>query len=480
MAKKPQATWGGRFREKPDGLMVRFGESVSFDRRLAPYDARCSRAHAAALCRAGLLTGKERDAICKGLERILRAIEKGEFTWDENLEDVHMNIEHVLTARVPAAAKLHAGRSRNDQVAAGMRLYFKDAAAQAREALRELMLACVEKADGCRKVILPGYTHMRRAQPVTAAHHLLAYVEMLERDRARFQAVWEEANVCPLGSGALAGTTLPLDRDFIARELGFVDSRGRPRLTQNSLDAVASRDEHVSFTAACALCGSHLSRMAEDLILWSGDEFGFVELPESFTTGSSLMPQKRNPDALELIRGKAARLQGDLQTLLTLVKGLPMAYNRDLQEDKPPVFGAHDQVLLCLRVMREIAAGLRFNAETCLRAASDPGLMAADLVDYLVRAGVPFRQAHHKVGSLVALAEKTGMPLDCLPLEQVRKADERFGEDWREVFDLTRALKSREKTGMPGLEHTARQIRRWRKKLGAAAKRTAKRKRKNT
>jgi argininosuccinate lyase len=460
-----QATWGGRFAEAPSALMLRFSESVSFDARLAPFDIQGSKAHSAMLAAAGIITPAERDAIHGGLDAILGEINAGKFRWDTALEDVHMNIEQALAKRVPAAAKLHTARSRNDQVATDMRLFFKDAAARLRDALTALLRALVNLAAGHAGTFVPGYTHLQRAQPVSVAHHLLAYAEMFGRDLDRFGEFARRANVCPLGSGAIAGTTLPVDRAFAAKLLGFTDDRGRPLLTQNSMDAVADRDLFAEFAAACALCGVHFSRVAEDLILWSSAEFGFVSLPDAFTTGSSLMPQKKNPDSLELLRGKSARLQGNLHTLLTLVKGLPLTYNRDLQEDKQPVFDSLDTTLLCLEVLRETLRGARFNAARCAAAAADPLLLATDLADYLVRKGVPFREAHHAVGAVVALAEKAGVPLDRLPLEQARAVNAAFGADWTDVFDLEKAMRAREREGMPGPRQVAAQLARWQKRL---------------
>ena len=461
MAKKPQATWGGRFSGNPSELMIRFSESVSFDRRLAPFDVLGSKAHAAMLCHVGLLTVEERDAIQGGLDAILREIERGEFQWDETLEDVHMNIEQALSGKVPAASKLHTGRSRNDQVATDMRLFFKSACAELENAIKSLLAALVEKAGQHCDIIVPGYTHLRRAQPVSLAYHWLAYVEMFNRDGERFRSVAEHANTCPLGSGALAGSTLPLDREFTAHELGFVDKKGRPQLTRNSLDAVADRDLFLEFATACAICGTHFSRMAEDLIIWSSEEFGYLELPEAFTTGSSLMPQKKNPDSLELIRGKAARLQGNAQTLFTLLKGLPMTYNRDLQEDKQPVFDSLDHTMISIQVLSAVVAGLTIRADVCKAAAADPQLLATDLVDYLVQRQVPFREAHHAVGKLVALAEQVGLPMKELTYAQARQAHPKIGTDWYKVFHLETALKNREKPGMPGPQQIRQEISRW-------------------
>lgn len=460
-----QQTWGGRFSEGPAELMVRFSESVSFDRRLAPYDIACSTAHSAMLAEVGLISDAERNAIHAGLRDIAMEIEAGTFEWSIDLEDVHMNIEQRLTARVPAAAKLHTGRSRNDQVATDMRLFFKDASLQLQQALTLAMSALVEAAGRTQTVQIPGYTHLQRAQPVAMAHHILAWVEMLGRDLERMQRIEDQANWCPLGCGALAGSTLPLDRALTAKLLGFVDADGNPRVCQNSMDAVADRDVFLEFASACALCGVHLSRIAEDLILWSSAEFAFVSLPDAFTTGSSLMPQKKNPDAMELTRGKAGRLIGHQSALFAMVKGLPLTYNRDLQEDKPPVFDALDTTRDCLAVLAGTVSGMQPRLGQCAAAVMDPALLATDLVDYLVLKGVPFRNAHHIIGALVGLAEKTGRTLTQLTLEEVRAIDPAFAPDWIEVFDLQRAQSMREKPGMPGAAQIAQRIAFWRDKL---------------
>jgi argininosuccinate lyase len=465
MAKKTQATWGGRFAAAPAALMLKFSESASFDRRLAPFDIAGSKAHSAMLAHVGLITAQERNAIHAGLDLLLEEIVAGKFVWDERLEDVHMNIEHALTLRVPAAAKLHTGRSRNDQIATDMRLFFRHACAAVGEAIRAAQQGLLAVAAANQDVLIPGYTHLQRAQPVYAAHHLLAWMEMLERDRRRFAALAETANECPLGAGAIAGTTLPIDRDFTAKLLGFVDAKGRPRVTQNSMDSVADRDVYIEFAAACALFGVHFSRIAEDLILWSSAEFKFVALPDAFCTGSSLMPQKKNPDSCELLRGKSARLQGNLHTLLTLVKGLPMTYNRDLQEDKPPVFDSYDQSLLCAQVLEGTLRGLTFHRDRCAAAVADPALLATDLAEYLVLRGVPFRAAHHAVGAVVALAERQGRPLNELATEDVRALHEGFGADWASVFSVKRSLAARQGTGMPGPAQVGRQLARWSKLL---------------
>ncbi len=445
--------------------MLSFSESVSFDRRLAPFDIAGSKAHSAMLAHVGLITAKERNAIHAGLDAVGADIAAGKFTWSTALEDVHMNIEQALTKRVPAAAKLHTARSRNDQVATDMRLFFKWACGEIDQRLAAAQAALLKLALQDGDVMIPGYTHLQRAQPVQVAHHLAAYLEMFERDRARFAAVADHANWCPLGAGALAGTTLPIDREFTATALGFVDAKGRPRVTQNSMDSVADRDVFIEFATACALVGTHFSRLSEDLILWSSSEFKYIDLPDTFCTGSSLMPQKKNPDSCELLRGKAARLQGNLTTLLTLCKGLPLTYNRDLQEDKPPVFDSFDQTIMSLEVLAGTVAGASIRREACARAVADPALLATDLADYLVERGVPFREAHHVVGAVVKLAETQQKPLDQLATADVRKIHPKLGDDWAVVFDLQRAAERRQGTGMPGPKQVKRQLRRWQKRL---------------
>lgn len=465
MAGGKQATWGGRFAEGPAELMVRFSESVSFDRRLALFDIQGSQAHARMLAETGILSEEEARSICEGLDEIRGEIEAGAFSWDERLEDVHMNIEQALTARVPAGAKLHTARSRNDQVATDMRLWFKDACGRLDVAISGTITSLLAAAEATQTVYIPGYTHLQRAQPVSMAHHLLAYVEMLGRDQRRFARVAEDANWCPLGSGAIAGTTLPIDRARVAELLGFVDAEGHPQVTSNSMDAVADRDLFLDFTHACSTCGLHLSRIAEDLILWNSTEFGYVSLPDTFTTGSSLMPQKKNPDALELIRGKSGRLHGHATALFAMVKGLPLTYNRDLQEDKPPVFDACDTTLTCLQVLAGTVQGMRPRPERCAQAVADPALLATDVVDYLVRRGVSFRDAHHVVGALVAAAEEAKVPLSELPLTTVQGIHSSLGSDWVECFDVRRALAAREQPGMPGPRQTSERLLYWKTRL---------------
>ena len=465
MAKSSQASWGGRFSAGPADLMLRFSESVSFDKRLAPFDIAGSKAHSAMLAHVGLITKKERDAIHAGLDEILREIEAGKFTWSMQLEDVHMNIEQALTKRVPAAAKLHTARSRNDQVATDMRLWFKHACAEVMARLRLAQRALLDLARRDGATLIPGYTHLQRAQPVLLGHHLLAWLEMLERDHSRFAAVAKHANWCPLGAGAIAGTTLPIDREFTAKALGFVDEKGRPRVSQNSMDTVADRDLFLEFASACAFFGVHASRIAEDLILWSSAEFKFVELPDAFCTGSSLMPQKKNPDSCELLRGKSGRLVGNLSALLTMTKGLPLTYNRDLQEDKPPVFDSLDTTAICAEVLAGTLEGIQVNSARCAAAVSDPALLATDLADYLVERGVPFREAHHAVGAVVKLAEQQGKPLDRLATADVKACHPGYGDDWAVVFDLKRAMAKRAGTGMPSPAQFKKQLVRWAKVL---------------
>jgi len=414
----------------------------------------------------GLLSGAECRAILSGLDRIAADIEAGTFAWKEELEDVHMNIEAELTRRVPAGAKLHTGRSRNDQVALDMRLWLRDESAQLLQELRALQAALVDLAHREREVVLPGYTHLQRAQPVYLAHHLLAYVEMLERDRERFQQCSYRSNVCPLGSGALAGSALGLDRGLTARLLGFVDQQGRPRLTQNSMDAVSDRDFAVEFCAAAALLSVHLSRLGEDWVLWASTEFGFIRLADAYTTGSSLMPQKKNPDIAELTRGKTARVIGNLVSLLTLLKGLPMSYNRDLQEDKERLFDTVDTVRATLRLAAGMIRSTTANRQACLAAAQDPALLATDLADYLVLKGVPFRRAHHAVGAVVQLAERARKPLNQLSLQQLQSIDKRFGPDALKTFDLNRAMSRRKLPGSPGTVPVKTQLAKWRARLG--------------
>ncbi|MGO8837740.1 MAG: argininosuccinate lyase [Limisphaerales bacterium] len=465
MKKTSPVSRSGRFARGPGADVSRFTESISFDRRLWRHDVLGSLAHAAMLRKIGVLSRAEAGAIARGLKTIAREIEAAKFRWKAELEDVHMNIEAELTRRVPAGAKLHTARSRNDQVALDLRLWLRDEIVLLLAAIADLQRALVSLGEKNADVLIPGYTHLQRAQPVYLAHHLLAYVEMLERDCERFWDCHSRVNVCPLGSGALAGSTLPLDRAFVAKLLGFVDVNGRPQLTQNSMDAVSDRDFAVEFCAAGALLAVHLSRLAEDVILWASMEFNFIKISDAYTTGSSLMPQKKNPDIAELARGKSGRVIGNLVALLTLLKGLPMTYNRDLQEDKERVFDTADTVRATTQLMAAMLKNTKVNRAACAAAASDPALLATDLADYLVRKGVPFRRAHHAVGAVVALAEILDKPLNKLSLAELQTVDKKFGRDALDVFNLKRAMTKRSLTGAPGTKEVVKQLTRWRKLL---------------
>jgi argininosuccinate lyase len=455
----------GRFAGGPASDVAQFTESISFDWRLWRQDILGSIAHATMLRKIGVLTKAELKAILRGLDGIAREIKAGKFRWKRELEDVHMNIEAELTRRQPAGAKLHTGRSRNDQVVLDLRLWLRDEIAELTADVRLLQRALVELGEKNSDVLIPGYTHLQRAQPVYLAHHLLAYVEMLERDAQRLNQCFARANVCPLGSGAIAGSTLPLNRELVAKLLGFVDSKGRPIVSQNSMDAVSDRDFAVEFCAVAALIAVHLSRLAEDLVLWASSEFNFVKIADAYTTGSSLMPQKKNPDVAELARGKSGRLIGNLVSLLTLLKGLPMTYNRDLQEDKEQLFDTADTVSATVRIVAAMLKNTKVNRAACRDAANDPALLATDLADYLVRKGVPFRQAHHAVGSVVALAEKSGRPLNQLALAELQSVDRHFGRDALAVFNLEKAMARRNLTGAPGTKEVRKQLAKWKQVL---------------
>ncbi|VVM05121.1 argininosuccinate lyase [Methylacidimicrobium cyclopophantes] len=459
----PTPPWGGRFQETPDALLRRFSESVSFDRRLYRHDIRGSIAHATMLREAGLLSAEEEEEIVSGLRAIEEEIATGVFRWSTDWEDLHMNIERALITRTPAGAKLHTGRSRNDQIATALRLWLKEEIDSDREAVRALQRALVDWAERDCDVLLPGYTHLQRAQPVLLAHHLLAYVEMLSRDSDRLFESRRRTDVLPLGSGALAGSTLPLDRRRVAELLDFSD------VAHNSMDAVSDRDFVVEYLSALALLGVHLSRFAEDLILWSTSEFGFVSLPEAFTTGSSLMPQKKNPDSLELVRGKAARLSGNLLSLLVLLKGLPLTYNRDLQEDKEPLFDSADTILGCLRILAALIPGIVVHRDRCEQAASDPGLLATDLVDWLVEHGMPFREAHHAVGRLIAFSESKNVPLSRLSAEEIAPVHPDLPEAWPLLWNPRAALERRQTEGSCRPTFVRKEIERWRRELHSEA-----------
>src|SRR3989442_2366543 len=467
MKKDSPVSRSGRFAAGPGADVARFTQSVAFDWRLWRYDIRGSIAHATMLRKIGVLRKAEHKAIVKGLDDIGQEIAEAKFQWQPEVEDVHMNIEAELPRRVPAGAKLHTGRSRNDQVALDMRMWLRDEIFELDKEIRLLQHALVELGEQNADLLIPGYTHLQRAQPVYFAHHLLAYVEMLARDRERLKDCFKRVNVCPLGSGAIAGSTLPLDREMVARLLGFVYAKDLPQLTQNSMDAVSDRDFAIEFCSVAALLGVHLSRLAEDVILWASAEFNFIKISDAYTTGSSFMPQKKNPDIAELTRGKSGRVIGNLVSLLTLLKGLPMTYNRDLQEDKQRLFDSADTARTPVGLMTAMMKDTAVNAAVCNAAASDPTLLATDLADYVVRKGVPFRQAHHIVGAVVTLAEKARKPLDRLTLEELQSVDKHFTADALKVFDLKQAMARRNITGAPGTKEVRRQLARWRKILRA-------------
>ena len=468
MAKKKSSqitARSGRFANGPAAEAIAFTNSVKFDTRLAHHDIAGSIAHARMLHHVGLLKKKEMTGIVAGLEGIGSDIAKGKFKWRAELEDVHMNIEAELTRRVPAGAKLHTGRSRNDQVALDTRMWLREEICELANEIHDLQRALIELGENNLKVLIPGYTHLQRAQPVFLAHHLLAYVEMFERDYERLLDCLVRVNVCPLGSGAIAGTTLPLDREYVARELGFVDARENPMITQNSMDGVADRDFVVEFCSVAALLAVHQSRLCEDLVLWSTSEFGYITIGDAFTTGSSLMPQKKNPDICELTRGKTGRVIGNLVSLLTTLKGLPLTYNSDMQEDKERLFDTVDTVRATVPILAAMLRDTAVNTKACAAAVNDPSLLATDLVDWLVLRGMPFRKAHHVVGKLIALAEAKKKRLDQLTPTQLKQVDKKLTKDALKVFDLKTAMANRTVIGAPGKAELKRRLAYWNKFL---------------
>lgn len=433
--------WGGRFEKPTDELMEQFNASIGFDRRLYDTDITGSVAYARALARAGLITEAERDTLIDGLERVRAEFAAGTFQVQPGDEDIHTAVERRLHELVgDAAGKLHTGRSRNDQVATDVRLFLLEAMDQIDTALLRLQRAIVRKAEAHLGALMPGYTHLRQAQPVLFSHWLMSYFWMLRRDRERLADCRERTAVLPLGAGALAGNALGIDREFLARELGF------RAVTENSIDAVSDRDFIAEFLFTAALIGVHVGRLAEDLILYSTDEFGFVQIDEAYATGSSLMPQKMNPDALELARGKAGRLIGNLVGLLTTLKGLPSTYNKDLQEDKEPLFDSIDTLVITLPVVAGLIETLHVD-EARMKAALDDAMLATDLADYLVRRGVPFREAHGVVGRLVRKASERNTPLRELSLADFQAEQPAFDADVFETFDFTRSVEARDVIG---------------------------------
>jgi argininosuccinate lyase len=452
--------WSGRFDEPVADFVLRYTASVGFDRRLARADIAGSLAHAAMLARAGIISARDLADIERGLAQIRGEVESGEFDWRLDLEDVHLNIEKRLTDLVGDAGKrLHTGRSRNDQVATDLRLWLRGEVDAIVQLIRRLQTVLVEQAERHAATIMPGFTHLQVAQPVTFGHHMLAYVEMFERDRERLVDARRRINRLPLGAAALAGTSYPIDRAFVAELLGF------EAIAENSLDAVSDRDFAIEFGAAAALLMTHVSRLAEELVLWMSPRFGFIRLPDRFTTGSSIMPQKKNPDVPELARGKSGRVIGHLMSLLVLMKGQPLAYNKDNQEDKEPLFDTVDTTLDTLRAFAEMLSGLEVDVTAMRRAAAEGHSTATDLADYLTRRGMPFRDAHEAVARAVRLAASRGVELTELPLSDLRAIAPTVEEDVGRVLSLDGSVGSRDHPGGTAPDQVRRQVAGWRKRL---------------
>jgi len=451
--------WSGRFAKKTNPLVDAYTGSLDIDATLYSHDIRASIAHARMLARQRIIPRADANAIVRGLREIEREIERGEFPFDASLEDIHTNIEARLAEKIgDAAGRLHTARSRNDQVATDLRLYTKDAIEHLMGCVYDLQTALLDMAERHSSVVMPGYTHLQRAQPVLLAHHLLAYFEMLERDFSRFAACYVRTNVLPLGSGALAGVPYPLDRASVAKELEFA------AISRNSIDAVSDRDFVAEFLACAAICAMHLSRLAEEIVLWSTAEFGFMEIDDAFATGSSIMPQKKNPDVAELARGRTGRIYGNLVGFLTVLKALPLSYNRDLQEDKAPLFETYESLLLTLFVMAEMLPSIRVNEEVMRAAATAGYTLATDLADYLVRKGVPFREAHQAVGKLVRYASGRGKGLSELTLKEYQRHSPLFEEDVLGL-DVEASLRARDVPGGTAPQRVAEALKEARRRL---------------
>ena len=453
--------WGGRFGKATDGLVDDFHSSISFDQRLFEQDITGSIAHATMLGEQGIIPAEDAEKIVTGLEGILEDARNGKITWRTDAEDIHMNVETLLTERIGEAGKrLHTGRSRNDQVALDTRMYAKVACKETEAMLEDLLGALLDIAQDNLHTIMPGYTHMQKAQPITLAHHMMAYVQMFLRDRDRFRRAGEAADVMVLGSGALAGTTYPLNRERVAELLGF------SAISENSLDGVSDRDYMLDYLAAASICMMHLSRFCEELILWNTNEFRFVEMDDAFATGSSIMPQKKNPDVAELIRGKTGRVYGDLMGLLTVMKGLPLAYNKDMQEDKEAFFDARDTLVKGLTVFTAMLKTVTFRKEEMERGASGGFTNATDCADYLVKKGLPFRDAHKVVGELVAYCLNEKKALLDLSLEELRKFHPAFEQDVFDDLSMIACVEKRAIPGAPAPEMVQQAIDSAREKLG--------------
>jgi argininosuccinate lyase len=454
--------WGGRFAEGPSALMREINASIHFDKRLWRQDIEASRVHVAMLAACGIVSREDADAIEEGLDRIADEFAADGVTEDAALEDIHMHVEHRLTELIgPAAGRLHTARSRNDQVATDFKLWVREAIDLAEEGLAALQRVLVTRAAEHADSVMPGYTHLQTAQPVTLGHHLMAYYEMLRRDRSRFADARTRLNECPLGAAALAGTSFPIDREATALALGF------DRPTANSLDSVSDRDFALDYLMAAAQCSLHLSRLAEELIVWASQAFGFVRLSDAYSTGSSIMPQKRNPDAAELVRGHCGRIMGAMTSLCVTMKGLPLAYSKDMQDDKQPVFEAHDLLTLSLAAMAGMVETVTFET-TRMRAAAETGhATATDLADWLVReAGVPFREAHHITGRAVRFAEESGLPIWALPYDTLRSIDARIGPSVFDVLSPEASVKSRTSPGGTAPAQVLKRVEAARKMLG--------------
>jgi argininosuccinate lyase len=441
--KSASTIWGGRFERGPAAVMEDINVSIDFDKRLYKQDIAGSKAHARMLGKIGILSDDDLTAILDGLTTVEQEIESGNFVFKRELEDIHMNVEGRLRELIgDAAGRLHTARSRNDQVATDFRLWVRDAADRADNGMRALQTALIDLAEKTADVVMPGFTHLQTAQPVTFGHHMLAYVEMLGRDRDRMQAARRRMNQSPLGAAALAGTSFPIDRHMTAAALGF-DSPCR-----NSLDAVSDRDFALDYMATAAICGIHLSRLAEELVIWASAQFNFVRLSDSFTTGSSIMPQKKNPDAAELVRAKAGRMIGDLNALLVVMKGLPLTYSKDMQDDKEPVFESADTLDLCLAAMTGMMEDISVNTDVLKNAAGSGFSTATDLADWLVRVlGMPFRDAHHVTGRIVKLAEDKGCDLEALSLDDLQSVDAAITADVFNVLSVAASVRSRTSFG---------------------------------
>ncbi len=454
--------WGGRFRKETDSLVNDFNSSIRFDGRMYREDIQGSMAHAKMLAQQGILTWEDQRAIQAGLESVLADIESGAVELTEDNEDIHMNVEALLTQRIGDAGKrLHTARSRNDQVAVDLRLYLRHEIAEVIGQVLDLQEAVAEQAGKYQTAVMPGYTHLQRAQPISFAQHLLAYGAMLERDVTRLEDCGKRMNVCPLGSGALAGTTYPIDRWQTAGDLGF------DAPCTNSLDGVSDRDYAIELLSALSILMMHLSRFSEETILWCSWEFKFIELDDAYSTGSSIMPQKKNPDVAELVRGKTGRVYGSLMGLLTTMKGLPLAYNKDMQEDKEPVFDAIDTVKMCLPVFTGMLRTMRVLPDNMRRAAGKGFINATDCADYLTKKGMPFRDAYTVVGRLVASCGDKGKTLEELTLDELREVSPLFGEDVYEALNLENCMSLRSSYGGPAVSETTRQIGELRKFIAA-------------